>query len=341
MKSLLLVLRTMGLNDIKFMIVNSQDASSPQVRSRLNERVNGSSIRVYQDNESSTVWSNLGGSRGDILIYDRCGRLTYFIPNHLSVLSPKKPIVQTTILSAYFDNPCGRSCEVNNAQLVPQKDEADPNIPVLVNITADVMQTPNPLPDLDYNSTANPTNLPIVNASAEYDILANKSEEESGNSTEAMSLPWRIFDFFLSQVSQASTTTALPVSLNETETATPLYEIPLLNTSLPEDGVTDSLDSNVTTITPPTTTVAVTCDANQCREFSTDAILRARLCCLAEEVGQDGESTFGCRSYSKQMCDQMMPLIKCCLKDFAELLANFFHRQETGSQRQRKASFAG
>ena len=100
-------------------------------------------------------------------------------------------------------------------------------------------------------------------------------------------------------------------------------------------------EENVTTPSSGKPPSVVTCDANQCREFSTDAILRARLCCLAEEVGQDGESTLGCRSFSKQTCDQMMPLVKCCLKDFADLLANFFHSEGSSNQRQRKASFAG
>ena len=338
MKSLLLVLRSMGFSDIKFLIVNSEDASSPEVRSRLNERVNGSSIKVFQDNESSTVWTKLGGSRGDILIYDRCGRLTYFIPNHLSVLSPKKPIVQTTILSAYFDNPCGRSCEVKNAQLVPEEDAEQVSSGLLNNTIDAPLKTPNVMADMEYNSTAQPADFRvIVNTSAEYDVFGNKSEEETGNGTETMSLPWRIFDFFLSQMGQTSSTTATSVLFNETERSVSQIETLDSNNS----NSTDMLDSNMTTITPLTTTMAVTCDANECREFSTDAILRARLCCLAEEVGQDGESTFGCRNYSKQMCDQMMPLIKCCLKDFAELLANFFHREGSSSQRQRKASFAG
>lgn len=340
MKSLQLLLRTMGLNDIKFIIVNSEDASSPEVRSRLNERVNGSNIQVFQDNESSTVWSKLAGSRGDILIYDRCGRLTYFIPSHLSVLSPKKPIVQTTILSAYFDNPCGRSCEAQNARLVPDEDSEQADS-VTHNATSSALENLSQLFGDGYNSTSQPVDFPtITNASAEYEVSSNKSEEETGNGSETMSLPWRIFDFFLSQVSQTSTTTVSPILHNVTES--PYSSNESLSSSIPltEGNISDFPDGNATTLAPITTTMAVTCDANQCREFSTDAILRARLCCLAEEVGQDGESTSGCRSYSKQTCDQMMPLIKCCLKDFAELLANFFHR-EGSSQRQRKASFAG
>lgn len=324
----------MGLEDIKFMIVNSEDASSGDVRSRLSERVNGSSIKVYQDDERGSVWSDLGGSRGDILIYDRCGRLTYFIPNHLSILSPKKPIVQTTILSAYFDNPCGRSCENKNSQSLPHEDSESPN---QLNETAVSMETPQN--NVDYNSTSDPLNLPIsVNVTESDNMLANKTDEEAG-SGEAMSLPWRIFDFFLSQVGRKSSTTPSPMLTNATESITSLNETLMSNSQSSGDNITEI--PNVTTITPVTTAVTVTCDANQCREFSTDTILRARLCCMAEEVGQDGETTtFGCRAYSKQTCDQMMPLIKCCLKDFAELLANFFNR-ESSNQRQRKASYAG
>lgn len=339
MKSLLLVLRTMGLNDIKFMIVNSQDASTSEVRQRLSDRVNGSSIGVYQDDESGSVWSNLGGNRGDILIYDRCGRLTYFIPNHLSVMSPKKPIVQTTILSAYFDNPCGRTCDETNLQVLPE------NItPPTAALGGSIIElTPSPVEVQSENKTdESQSNSLVANTTPDFEV-ANR-EDESGNSTEAMSLPWRIFDYFLSQVSQTSVSpsTASSVERNETESATISIDIqPPVNESVATSD--ESVENNVTTTSPPiTTTPAVTCDANQCREFSTDAILRARLCCLSEEVGQDGESTFGCRSYSKQTCDQMMPLIKCCLKDFSELLANFFHREgSTSNQRQRKASFAG
>jgi hypothetical protein len=226
---------------------------------------------------------------------------------------------------------------VQNAQSVSAHESGSSN---QLNDTAVTSETPQN--EIDYNSTSNPFgSVPlIVNASTDLDsIFVNKTDEESGNS-ETMSLPWRIFDFFLSQMGhKSSTTTSSPVGTIVTDGPSVSNETVPSNSSSAEQSITDM--PNVTSIAPLLTTVVVTCDANQCREFSTDTILRARLCCLAEEVGRDGETTTsGCRTYSKQTCDQMMPLIKCCLKDFSELLANFFN-QESSNQRQRKASFAG
>ena len=61
-----------------------------------------------------------------------------------------------------------------------------------------------------------------------------------------------------------------------------------------------------------------------CNDWSTAKLLLARLCCLKQEMGDDDEPGFGCQNFGKQKCMNMLPLIKCCLKDFSQLLEGYF-----------------
>ncbi len=67
-------------------------------------------------------------------------------------------------------------------------------------------------------------------------------------------------------------------------------------------------------------------DFNQtvCIEWSTDRLLRARLCCLQDMLGNDEESGFGCRHVNRNKCHRMLPVIKCCLKDVSQILESYY-----------------
>jgi hypothetical protein len=67
-------------------------------------------------------------------------------------------------------------------------------------------------------------------------------------------------------------------------------------------------------------------DFNQsmCIEWSTDRLLRARLCCLQDMLGNDEESGFGCKHINRNKCHRMLPVIKCCLKDVSQVLESYY-----------------
>ena len=336
-------LRSTGLTDIKFFIVNSRDPASFEKRSLLMERVSGSEIQVYQETDIVSIWDKLKGSRGDLFIYDRCGRLTYYIPSPLSVLSARAPIAQATILSAYFDNPCGSSCSHQPTTVssphsttfdaTERTNTTDGIIDGSENFTDDVSDLTTLDPIEDPNSPS--INLPDVQLQVMTNVGLNGSSiqerRDMGDQRngQVMLQPWKIFEFFLNPSNVTSTES------NQTESYETTSEVSLVNETTQELGRSDVEDivtspmTNIETVTrsPPK------CEASQCVEFSTDSVLRARLCCLREEVGSDGEATTGCRTYTRTTCSQMLPLIKCCLKDFSQLLANYFRSRSNGRKR--------
>lgn len=360
MKDMIKRLELNGLTDIRIVIITSKYSTDEQ-RNELLSRINGSSIQVFQEAEESNLWERLGGTRDDrgtdVFMYDRCGRVTYYLPHPLSVVSGRTPIVQTTILSTYFDYPCGSVCEERRIQVTTEAP--------LPSTTGDEQKVMN----ISLNASEIATNA--VNKSLE--------EPEYGNG-DGMFQPWKIFDFFLNQMNRLESTTPV-ITLNDTvvesftnttssvkeevidtlssledATTTQQYNLSLrsLNGTQVQTELTTVFsdetsgdEASITTISPVATTsnssspslAVVQCDANQCRSFSTDYVLLARLCCL-REVDDDGESTLGCRTFSKTTCNQMLPLIKCCLKDFKELLSNYFSSQ-TNNGRRRTPTYVG
>lgn len=340
MKEMVNFLRSTGLADIKFFVINSRENSSLQLRSLLVERVSGSDIQVYQETESAPVWDKLKGDRGDLFIYDRCARLTYYIPSPLSMLSARAPIAQATILSAYFDNPCNSSCShsprISSGQLMEDVSGTDSTNSTTTNFTDEVdisdITTPDPIED--------PSDLPSNFSNVKYETVTNMVDlrstvtQESRETNESrnghvMLQPWKIFEFFLTdprnQSIYSNNFTAFESTISTTtEVPRPEQRILSSNLSSLTKSSAPKLVNNSVLLNIPK------CDANQCVDFSTDSILRARLCCLREEVGSDGEATIGCRTYNRISCSQMLPLIKCCLKDFSQLLSNYFRNQRSG-----------
>ncbi|CAG2178912.1 unnamed protein product, partial [Oppiella nova] len=101
-------LKKSGLKDIHFILINSKDLDAKQKLKDLTQKV---SFGVYQENGNELVWNALDGGKDDMFIYDRCGLLTYYIPFPLSIIHAQQPILQAALLSTYFDNPCGESCD--------------------------------------------------------------------------------------------------------------------------------------------------------------------------------------------------------------------------------------
>lgn len=88
-----------GRTEIDFMIVNSNTAVNEI--GQLSSRVN---FPVYQDTNDTNIWTKLNGGKDDVLIYDRCGQLVYFIPFPSSLLRYR--LTDWAIRAAYDYDPC-------------------------------------------------------------------------------------------------------------------------------------------------------------------------------------------------------------------------------------------
>jgi hypothetical protein len=60
---------------------------------------------VYQSTREHDFWSRLGALKDDVLVYDRCSKLAYFLPFPQSFADYR--YVEGAVLSAYYDSPCG------------------------------------------------------------------------------------------------------------------------------------------------------------------------------------------------------------------------------------------
>lgn len=82
--------------------INGRHVSAQLMYSQLEGLVN---YTVYQATHDKHYWSQLGGLRDDVFIYDTCGRLTFYLPFPHSYGQNK--FIRLAVESTYYDSPCG------------------------------------------------------------------------------------------------------------------------------------------------------------------------------------------------------------------------------------------
>jgi hypothetical protein len=82
--------------------INARHVSAQLMYSELESLVN---FTVYQATNEKHYWSQLGGMRDDIFVYDTCGRLTFYVPFPHSYMQNK--FIRLAIQSTHHDSPCG------------------------------------------------------------------------------------------------------------------------------------------------------------------------------------------------------------------------------------------
>jgi hypothetical protein len=82
--------------------VNSRHQASRLMLSLLRQSV---SFPVLQDTHANSLWTTLGGHKDDVLVFDRCGRLTAHVTYPKSHVASQH--VEAAIMWTYFGNPCG------------------------------------------------------------------------------------------------------------------------------------------------------------------------------------------------------------------------------------------
>lgn len=90
------------MEELTFMIVKK---TGPQMNKMA-------TVSILETSEHESIWSALGGKENDVFVYDRCGRLSHFIPSPSSVMYPKR-LVEEAVRATYRHNVCG-DCVVYN-----------------------------------------------------------------------------------------------------------------------------------------------------------------------------------------------------------------------------------
>ncbi|XP_044020330.1 uncharacterized protein LOC122860544 [Aphidius gifuensis] len=86
------------------------------------EEIIPSDMILIKDNDELNIWKKLKGTRDQIMVIDRCGRLAYQVIVPWSILH--LPYVKAAIVSTHNDNPCG-VCD-SYGKII----EYDPELPI-------------------------------------------------------------------------------------------------------------------------------------------------------------------------------------------------------------------
>jgi hypothetical protein len=142
---------------------------------KLRERV---TFPVYQEGFFSRIWKALHGRKDDILVYDRCGFLTYHLRMPYSFLT--YPYVESAILVTYYrDDPCNCTLGKSPATTVAPPTEAN-------NKTVESNDTLNSESDVEgFNVTSNSSNEFEVGGNITATSIPSASSDPlHGNATE-------------------------------------------------------------------------------------------------------------------------------------------------------------
>jgi hypothetical protein len=82
--------------------INARHRAAQLMASEFDRLVNFS---VYQSTHREHHWSQLGGLKDDFFVYDRCGRLAYYVPFPHSFVPLR--FAELAILSTHLESPCG------------------------------------------------------------------------------------------------------------------------------------------------------------------------------------------------------------------------------------------
>jgi len=101
---------------VHFVGINARSRAAQLLASEFNRLIN---FTVYQSTHRAHYWSQLGGLKDDVFIYDRCGRLTYYVPFPHSFVPMR--FVELAIQSTHADELCGPPPSTNSTVIVAVK----------------------------------------------------------------------------------------------------------------------------------------------------------------------------------------------------------------------------
>jgi len=86
--------------DVTLLGINAHFRAARLMTSELQRLVN---FTLYPSSHAQHHWSALGGLKDDVFIYDKCGRLAYYVPFPRSYVPLR--FVELSIQSAHDDSP--------------------------------------------------------------------------------------------------------------------------------------------------------------------------------------------------------------------------------------------
>lgn len=339
LETLLSHFHSYGMNDLEFIIVNSKLSHSQLRLGELEKRV---SFKVYQETDEEEVWSIMEGGKDDMFIYDRCGRLTYFVPFPLSILN-EYPLVSNAILATYFRSPCGVTCEKNGtvelgeiAQNIETYTENESTVTqdgVFYNETEGPVFDINATEDSSSNdllgalyTEINVTALNLTDSVAvtDYDYnftndSANKNETNSKTVDESKSYFNTLYSLFFNagRKNKTDETYGRNNTFNETIKNDTFLQF--------ENNITDNNTMHLhnhqqhklekDNRKPKKSDRCVEADYEVCKSWSKKRLLHAQKCCSSGPQNEfDDETQISCHHFGKRRCKKIQSILKCCIK---------------------------
>ncbi|GIY43355.1 selP_N domain-containing protein [Caerostris extrusa] len=337
LESLLRHFRTYGMNDLEFMIVNSNLPHSQAVLHELTSRV---TFPVYQDTEEKNIWEMMQGGKDDIYVYDR---LAYYIPFPLSIMNTDEALVVSAILATYYRSPCGVTCDKNNnssledilnAKATTEEDLIPPTeTEFSVEYSTPFYQTEDPNISISNETIGNENNesIPIINDIYKMndlvDLLYNDTYEfpENGTINKETDEFYNSILFLFNQTSTNNITEESDIFLSNSSSVNTFS-----NNNI-NDNTTDVDDfhqhhhhqhnSNDTQIVPKKESVpeqpkrksdrCIEADISVCRNWNKKRLIKAHNCCSSPEMQSENQN---CKNFGKKRCKKLRTILKCCIK---------------------------
>jgi hypothetical protein len=328
-RTLLKSFEPVNMNGISAVIINSADGE-PSL-DYLSQSADD--IPILQDNENFSLWQHLNGKTDDILIFDRCHRLAFYLPYPLSLLN--QPYVRSAILATYFESPCG-ACD----SLLPQQETSNNTIEQKVELVTrceEILDNPSSqLWHVDVHQVAEPS-------SAENEISSEEIRNDEVPTTTTESTTESIVD---KSGEEIESSTIEPVDnaqsskiQNRTEFENIICQIPQLSEALEQltlwyhkrsffqkDSNQIHIEDGSSTTTEESFNVTDTDMLTSCPDYNRircadieSKILRSRHCChIISKVQLNGTVEYiprKCINLTAEKCTKLRGIQKCCRED--------------------------
>ncbi|GFR05496.1 hypothetical protein TNCT_605791, partial [Trichonephila clavata] len=322
--------RTYGMNDLEFIIVNSNLPHAQMVLHELTSRV---TFDVYQDTIEKNIWGLMEGGKDDIYVYDRCGRLAYYIPYPLSIMNSEETLVVSAILATYYRSPCGTTCNQNNNSsleaILNAKETTDEGLIATTESYSDRSNFGNELPSV---SSQPQTWIRLFGLFFQNETL--------NNTTEDLNIALNTTDPSVGELSNYSSNDVITIinsyqhrELNRTDITSQRRNE--LNHAVTESqqnrelnhSVVDSHQTEVLNHTEISTELKITtrspkrksdrcieADISVCKNWSKKKLIRAHSCCSSLDPKDVRQQSQSCRNFGKKRCKKLKTILKCCIK---------------------------
>ncbi|CAL1265796.1 unnamed protein product [Larinioides sclopetarius] len=327
------------MNDLEFMIVNSNLPHSQAVLHDLESRV---TFPVYQDTVEKNIWGLMQGGKDDIYVYDRCGRLAYYIPYPLSIMNSDEALVVSAILATYYRSPCGVTCDKNNnsslEDILNAKETTEEDVfpttstyseesayGVEISVSSNQPEEENSTFSNDTNINENGGSLakndlfskvgdfdyPFYNDTMD-DLEYNESsivfKDDFYNSLQNVFFNNDTLRFQIEDLNVTSFNINFTDELQSNST-----HVDAVHSNDTQDNHHHDHESAKSSVKPlkRKSDRCIEADISVCKNWSKKRLIRAHNCCSANAELRDAEI---CKNFGKKRCKKLRTILKCCIK---------------------------